>query len=104
VEHPYWERSDRSVVQIHSPRFILFLHPTTVYYVYIIQSEKSGRYYTGFTDDLERRLNEHNNGENPSTRNKGPWELVYSEEYGTRSEAVNREREIKAKKSRKSIQ
>ena len=49
-------------------------------------------------------LYEHNRGDNPSTRNKGPWKLVYSEEYKTRSEAMKREYEIKAKKSSKSIQ
>ena len=75
-----------------------------MFYVYIIQSEKSGRYYIGFTDNPERRLDEHNNGENPSTRNKGPWKLVYQETFTTRSQAMTREREIKKKKSRKSIQ
>jgi len=75
-----------------------------MFYVYILQSEKSGRYYTGFTDDIERRLQEHNNGENPSTHNKGPWKLVYQEPFPTRSEAMKRENEIKRKKSSKSIQ
>ena len=74
-----------------------------MYYVYIIQSESSGRYYTGFTDNLERRLEEHNNGDSPSTRNKGPWKLAHQEPFQTRSEAMKREYEIKAKKSRKSI-
>ena len=75
-----------------------------MFHVYIIQSEKTNRYYTGFTDNPERRLHEHNSGENPSTRNKGPWKLVYHESFETRSEAMKRECEIKSKKSSKSIQ
>ena len=74
------------------------------YYVYILQSEKNGRYYIGSTDDLFRRLQDHNWSRTPSTKSGIPWKIVYSEEFTTRSDAMKREYEIKAKKSRKYIE
>ncbi len=69
------------------------------YYAYILRSLKSGRYYTGSTQDILARLERHNQGRTTATRGKGPWEVVHSEEFETRAEAVNRENEIKGKKS-----
>jgi putative endonuclease len=78
-----------------------------MFYLYILQSETSGRYYIGQTDNLDRRLAEHNNplytSSKTTKRFRGPWKLVYSERYETRSEAIIRERQIKAWKSRKAI-
>lgn len=62
-----------------------------MYFVYIIYSEKGKRSYTGTTNDLSRRLKQHNNSETKSTRAWCPWILVYSEEYKTLSEARKRE-------------
>ncbi|MEM6525252.1 MAG: GIY-YIG nuclease family protein [Bacteroidota bacterium] len=73
-------------------------------YTYILQSEKSERYYIGHTSDLEERLSYHNNGRVKATRNKGPWKIVYIEEYETKNQANQRELEIKKKKSRKYIE
>jgi len=70
---------------------------------YILQSEKSGRYYIGHSSDLEQRLTAHNAGNVRATRNKGPWKCVYFNEYDTKIEANRRELEIKKKKSRKYI-
>lgn len=67
--------------------------------VYILQSQKSGRFYIGHTADLARRLIEHNEGQTVSTRNKGPWQLVHCETFESKSAAYAREREIKAWKS-----
>jgi len=54
-----------------------------------------GSFYTGSTNDLERRLQEHQNGEGANhTRKRLPVELVYSEEYGRIDEAYYRERQI----------
>ena len=54
-----------------------------------------GSFYTGSTNDLERRLQEHQNGEGANhTRKRLPVELVYSEEYGWIDEAYYRERQI----------
>jgi putative endonuclease len=75
-----------------------------MYYVYILKSKKTGRYYTGYTTELETRLERHNSGHTKSTKAYRPWELVYSEEYSTRSEAMHREYSIKSRKSRKYIE
>jgi len=72
--------------------------------VYIIYSEKIDRYYTGITEDLEWRLERHNQGWGRFTKRGIPWMVVYNEKYITKSEAVKREREIKNRKSRKYIE
>ncbi len=68
-----------------------------MYAVYIIRSSSRKRYYVGSTQDIINRLHEHNNGESASTRFGVPWELLHVEEFPTRSEAVRRERMIKAR-------
>ena len=78
------------------------------YFTYILQSETTGRYYIGHTQDIEQRIHQHNNhtfsGSLATKRLKGPWKLVYSEVHPTRSVAMKREKEIKSWKSRRSIQ
>ena len=68
--------------------------------VYVLRSLKSGTYYVGQTNNLADRIKRHNSNTEKATRNRGPWELVYSEQFATRAEAWNREREIKAQKER----
>ena len=68
------------------------------YFVYIIQSQTSGRYYIGFTRDVERRLMDHNRGKSRSVRGRGPFTLVLAEAYNSRQEAIARERQIKSYK------
>ena len=72
-------------------------------YLYILQSESSGRFYIGSTDHLERRVWEHERGKNLATRNRGPWKLVHSEKFNSLLEARRRELEIKNWKSAKLI-
>ena len=74
------------------------------YYLYIIQSEKNGKYYIGSSQDPIVRLQQHNWSRTPSTKTGIPWKLVYTEEFKTRSDAVKREYAIKKKKSRKYIE
>lgn len=67
------------------------------WYVYIIQCY-DGKFYTGITTDLNRRIREHNSGKSRSARfvrTRRPVVLIYSEEYKTRKCALAREREIK---------
>ncbi len=71
-----------------------------MFWVYILRSESSGRFYVGQTEDLSDRLTRHKEGRVPATRARGPWTLVYKEEMPTRSEACRRELEIKKQKSR----
>jgi len=70
------------------------------FYLYILRSATTGKFYIGHAGDVTRRLAEHNNQRVPSTRNRGPWELVYAEEFATRAEASRRERALKKMKSR----
>ena len=71
--------------------------------LYIIYSEKIDRYYTGITDDVEWRLERHNQGWGKYTKRGIPWRLVYSEEFETKSSALKRERDIKGRKSKNHI-
>ncbi len=47
-----------------------------MYYVYILLSEKDKKFYIGFTSDLKRRLKEHNEGKNPSTKSRRAFKLL----------------------------
>ena len=71
-----------------------------MFYVYVLRSLKNGRFYIGYTNDLERRLNEHNNGESRYTRLTRPFELVYTEEFADRIFATRRERNLKSGQGR----
>src|SRR3989338_7743422 len=66
-----------------------------MFYVYLLQSLKDKKYYIGQTDNLDQRLNQHNNSEVKSTKNRMPFKLVGSEEYKTRDEARWREHSLK---------
>jgi putative endonuclease len=75
-----------------------------MFYVYVLTSEKTGRSYVGSTDDLDRRLSQHNAGHSKSTRHGVPWRLVHSESFETRSEAMVRENYYKTGKGRAELQ
>jgi len=65
------------------------------YYVYIILCG-DGSYYTGYTHDLKKRLEQHLNGKGSRyTRMKKTEKIVHMELFGSRSEAMKREKEIK---------
>ncbi len=75
----------------------VFGESITVYYVYILQSLKTGKLYIGHTDNLTRRVEEHNTWRGGKyTRQKGPWRLVYNESCPDRSSAVQREIYLKS--------
>jgi putative endonuclease len=74
------------------------------YYVYILESERDGTYYIGHTNNLEERLERHNEGRSSYTKAKTPWRLIYQEGYISRGEASKREQEIKEKKNRAYIE
>jgi putative endonuclease len=67
------------------------------YYVYILKSKIADRYYIGSTQNLKRRLEEHNNRKKRWTSRFQPWEVIHSEEYDNRTEAVIREKRLKSK-------
>ena len=74
-----------------------------MFYVYILLSEKDNKRYIGCTENLDRRLAEHNSGLVKSTKNRRPLKLIYFEEYENKSDARKREKEIKAKKGKFNI-
>ena len=73
-----------------------------MYVVYVIQHSLSKDIYIGKTNDLKRRLKEHNHGEQISTRQKsGEWILVYAEAYRDKRDADDREIKLKQHGSNK---
>ncbi len=74
-----------------------------MYYVYVLQSGKDSRFYTGYTSDLERRVQEHNNGEQISTRSRVPFVLVYYEWCLNKEDAIRREKYLKSGLGKKYI-
>lgn len=75
-----------------------------MFYTYILQSEKNGRYYVGSCNDVNERLKRHNNGSVLSTKGYLPWKVIYTETYQTLSEARKREYQIKSWKKRSAIE
>ena len=66
-----------------------------MHYVYIIECE-DGTYYTGYTTEIKRRIEEHNQGQGAKyTRGRTPVKLVYQESFDNKSKAMQREYEIK---------
>jgi putative endonuclease len=71
-----------------------------MYTVYILYCKSIDRYYVGSTNDIARRLAEHNRKKGKFTDAGIPLELVHTEEYKTKKEGMERERYIKSRKSR----
>jgi len=68
--------------------------------VYIIQSLLDGSFYIGFTNNLDKRIIQHNHAKTGYSSKKSPWILVYSESFEIKSLAIKRERFLKKQKSR----
>ena len=74
-----------------------------MYTLYILHSKSLDRYYIGYTNDLIRRLSEHNRIKGKFTDAGIPWILVYSESFASKKGAMYREKYIKSRKSKKFI-
>ena len=74
-----------------------------MYYVYILKSQVTDKYYVGSSSDPVRRLEFHNSIEKGFTSRYRPWELVFTREYPDKGSAQIVERKIKSWKSRKMI-
>ena len=73
--------------------------------VYILYSDTRDTFYIGYTGDLiQERLRRHNSNHHGFTGSSTDWKVVYEEKFGTKSDAIKREKEIKAWKSRKRIE
>jgi len=67
-----------------------------MFYVYAIKSEIRNYIYVGLTNNLERRISEHNNGQNKSTKAYKPFVLIYSEKHLERKDARIKEKYFKS--------
>ena len=73
------------------------------YYVYILLSSKDKKSYIGFTNDLARRLKEHNSGKNISTKSRRPLKLIYYEAHLSKADAMRREQYFKTTKGKSTL-
>jgi putative endonuclease len=69
---------------------------SSVHYVYVLQSKKTSKWYTGYTSDLRKRFREHQEGKSTWTRGKGPWKLIYYEACLNEQDAITREAYLKS--------
>ncbi len=75
----------------------------SIYVVYVLKSKVANKSYVGFTDNLSRRLKEHNLGVNYYTKRYKPWELIYKEEFEAYNQAVKREKYLKSASGRRLV-
>jgi putative endonuclease len=71
-----------------------------MFYTYVLISESTRKLYIGQTNNLDGRINRHNRDKNFTTKNKGPWKLLFHREFNTRSEAMIYEKKLKLYKSK----
>jgi len=71
------------------------------FYTYVLLSLKDKKLYIGWTDDLKNRLNLHNKGLVNSTKNRGPFKLIYYEACLSKNKAIKREKSLKTGFGRK---
>jgi putative endonuclease len=74
-----------------------------MFVVYVLKSTKFAKTYVGFINNLERRLNEHNKGFSTYSKKYKPWEVIYSEIYDTKEDAVKREKYLKSASGRRLV-
>ena len=80
-----------------------FLKQNMKYFIYILKSINYDKTYIGITNNLERRLKEHNAGKSIYTRRFKPWEIVYTEELPDRTAARKKEKYFKSSTGRKKV-
>ena len=73
------------------------------YFVYVLHSIHAKKTYVGITNDINRRLKQHNNGYHFYTKKYIPWKLLYYEKHKNRQEARIREKYLKSCAGRKWI-
>ena len=66
------------------------------YYVYVLLSETDGRFYTGYSSSLRKRITDHNEGKVISTKSRTPFRLVYFEGCLNQQDATRREKYLKS--------
>ena len=76
---------------------------TLPYCVYVLMSHKDGMFYIGFTTDLNRRTNEHNQGQSAATAPRRPFNLLYCEYHSSKVDALRREAYFKTSAGKKAL-
>lgn len=71
------------------------------YFVYVLASDIDSSWYIGYTQDLQRRINEHNSGKSYYTKRKLPWKIIYYEVSYDKLDAIAREKYLKSGMGRK---
>lgn len=66
-----------------------------MYYVYILQGQKDKSYYTGFTENLEQRLKEHNSSTADYSKSRTPFDLVWYCAFQSKKKAMDFEKYLK---------
>ena len=74
-----------------------------MYYVYVLKSDKDGNWYTGYTDNLQKRILEHNKGLNLATKDRRPFKLIYCEVSLNNKDAKAREKYLKSGMGKKYV-
>jgi putative endonuclease len=72
--------------------------------MYIIYSQKLDKYYIGYTSDIKSRIIKHNRKSKAFSNLGRPWTLVYSEQYESKKEAMDREKQLKNWKNRQRLE
>ena len=72
-----------------------------MFYVYVLKSVRDKKFYTGHTNNLLRRLREHNDGKNIYSQRYMPWQIVYHESFSTELGAIKREKYFKSAAGRR---
>jgi putative endonuclease len=75
-----------------------------MFYVYVLLSLKNNRFYVGRTNDLKKRIQEHNQGLNSSTKPYRPWKLIYYEASLEQTDSIRRERYLKTTQGHRLLQ
>jgi len=66
-----------------------------MHYVYVLQSSKDKKFYVGYSKELKQRVEEHNRGVVPATKQRRPLRLVYYEACVSKNDALRREKYLK---------
>ena len=74
-----------------------------LWYVYVLYSGKDQKFYIGSTNNVKRRVAEHNQGKNISTAKRLPLKLIYFEGHLSKEDAQRRERYYKSTKGKVTI-
>jgi putative endonuclease len=73
-----------------------------MFYVYSLYSETFDKIYIGFSTDVEKRLDAHNDERNKGwTSRYKPWKIIYTEEFDNKTTALKREKQLKTSAGRK---